>query len=368
MHAFDRVCRAIAAGLLALAVLGVTVGAGPAFAQSKSGKAKAAATTLPEPLTHDSIRELVSRLSDEDVRKLLIDQLDRAAVPSKAKDMAMSGMVEHNAGMVRERLGELRDAFLALPATSAEVVAKLDEPDGPSILPLVGALVVGMLLIAWVVERIYDRALRNYRKRLVAVDAETFTARSFRLGVGLALDLVGILVFALAALGTFLALWQGHGLRRIAIVELLIAVVTVRVTWLFARFLLDGGVEKERLLPFADASRAALAPVCRAARRALGPGELSPRGLRRRRSEPGHARSPPHVHVARRPCHRSVDRVAGARADRGADSRRRDAQRRGRLARRPLARYRHGVLRGDRRRARLRYPLPAHPSRRGRAP
>src|SRR6185295_4452874 len=71
MHAFDRMCRAIAAGLLVVAVAGIS--AGPAYAQSKSSKAKSAATTLPEPLTHDSIRELVSRLSDEDVRKLLID-------------------------------------------------------------------------------------------------------------------------------------------------------------------------------------------------------------------------------------------------------------------------------------------------------
>jgi small-conductance mechanosensitive channel len=252
MHAFDRMFRAIAAGLLVLVVAGV--GADPAHAQGKSGKAKAAAaTTLPEPLTHDSIRELVSRLSDEDVRKLLIDQLDRAAVPAKGKgDKAMSGMVDENAGMVRERLGELRDAVFALPATASEVVARLDDPDGPTVLPLVGALVIAMLLIAWGVERLYHRALRNYRRRLAPADTETFSARAFRLGAGLALDLGGILVFALAALAIFLALWQGHGLRRITIVELLIAVVAIRVTWIFARFLLDGGVAEERLLPFAD--------------------------------------------------------------------------------------------------------------------
>ena len=39
---------------------------------------------LPTPLTHDAIRELVSRLSDAEVRKLLIEQLDRSAAP-KAK-------------------------------------------------------------------------------------------------------------------------------------------------------------------------------------------------------------------------------------------------------------------------------------------
>ena len=77
MYAFDRMCRAFAACLLAVAV----VAAGPSFAQGKPAKPKHEAMTLPEPLTHDSIRELVSRLSDEDVRKLLVSQLDRAAVP-----------------------------------------------------------------------------------------------------------------------------------------------------------------------------------------------------------------------------------------------------------------------------------------------
>ena len=248
MYAVDRMCRALAACLLGVALIAVA----PAFAQSKNAKPKQEATTLPEPLTHDSIRELVSRLSDEDVRKLLITQLDRAAVPGKGKDAAMSGMVEHNAGMVRERLRELKDAFLAFPTTLREVVAKLDEPDGPSVLGLVVALTVGMLLIAWLAERIYHRALRNYRKRLEPPATESFSARAFRLGMRLVLDLVGILVFALAALATFLALWQGHGLRRIAIIEILIGVVVVRVTALFARFLLSKAHETERLLPFAD--------------------------------------------------------------------------------------------------------------------
>ena len=251
MSAFHRMCRMLAACLLAVAVVGA--GVDSAFAQSKSSKSKPAATTLPEPLTHESIRELVSRLSDEEVRKLLIDQLDRSAAPAKAKgDQAMSGMVEQNAGMVRERLRELSDAFVALPATLRDVIAKLDDPDGPSVLPRVVALTLGGFLAALLAERLYNFVLRHYRARLAPPPVETFTARAFRLAIGLALDLVGIAVFALIFLAIFLALWQGHGLRRIAIVELLIAVVAVRVTWLVARFLLTERGGEERLLPFAD--------------------------------------------------------------------------------------------------------------------
>jgi hypothetical protein len=50
-------------------------------------------------------------------------------------------MVENNANMVR--LGELKDAFLALPATLQDVVVKLDNRRPPCC--RLGLLVVGML-------------------------------------------------------------------------------------------------------------------------------------------------------------------------------------------------------------------------------
>ncbi len=251
MSVFGRTCRAVAVGAAAVACMVAVMAPSDAWAQAH----KAKSITLPEPLTRESVRELVSRLSDEEVRKLLLDQLDRAAAPAGARgDRAMSGRVEESAGMVRTRLGELRNALVALPETLSDVGGKLDDPDGglPGLVKLAIAL-AAMLAIGWLAQRGYDRALRNYRKRLVPPAAETFTARSFRLGIGLALDLAGIAVFALSALAAFLALWHGHELRRIAVLELLIAVVVVRVTWLLARFLLSSRNGATRLLPFADA-------------------------------------------------------------------------------------------------------------------
>jgi moderate conductance mechanosensitive channel len=37
---------------------------------------------LPDPLTPEAIRELIARMSDAEVRQLVIAQLDRAATPS----------------------------------------------------------------------------------------------------------------------------------------------------------------------------------------------------------------------------------------------------------------------------------------------
>jgi len=141
MYKFDRTFRAIVVGLLAVTC--AAVAAFPAGAQSNAVKPQV--TAFPEPLTHEAVRELVSRQSDEQVRQLLIEQLDRSAAASpKAKgDKEMSRMVELSASMMRKRLGELRDAFVALPATLRQVVANLDDPEGPSALPRVGAFLLG---------------------------------------------------------------------------------------------------------------------------------------------------------------------------------------------------------------------------------
>src|SRR5262249_29635686 len=80
------------AGLLALAAL-------PA---AQDPPQASAAPKPPEPLTREAIRELVAKLSDAEVRQLLIAQLDRAAAPARPAESAdagdMMGMVGGMAG------------------------------------------------------------------------------------------------------------------------------------------------------------------------------------------------------------------------------------------------------------------------------
>ena len=86
--------KRIALPLLA-AVFCLAAALSPALAKDKAGAAKAETATLPDPLTKESIRELVSRLDDAEVRALLIKQLDHAAAPAavkKADDMAAFGI------------------------------------------------------------------------------------------------------------------------------------------------------------------------------------------------------------------------------------------------------------------------------------
>ena len=229
----------------------------PVFAAD--APAKSAAPALPEPLTKEAAREALSRMSDQQVRELLLQQLDRAAAaqakPSTPNMSAMGGMAGM-AGMVGENAGRahaLYKAVLALPATGRDLVTRLANREGAVGLWALAGYLVAMLVVGWILERVYDYALRHYRSRVLHAPASTFSARAFQLAVGLALDLGGIAVFGLGAVAVMFAASIGDELQRVFVLLLVLGVVIVRISVLVARFLLAPGPRQQRLLPFADA-------------------------------------------------------------------------------------------------------------------
>jgi small-conductance mechanosensitive channel len=253
---FERV----RAGAAAAALLAVCTVPALAFSGNVAAQPLADVPALPETITKESVRDLLSRLSDAQVRTLLIDQLDRAAA-STAKSPAaavaagragMAGTVDQHAGEMRSRYDTLYAAFTALPATLASLVARLREPDGRPALVAVFGYVVAMLATGFVAERIYLYALRRYRQRLLQVPAANYSARAFQIGTGLVLDVGALLVFGVAAIVFFFSWWLEYDLRRILVLQILFIVLVLRVVMLLARFLLGRGGEGKRLLPFDD--------------------------------------------------------------------------------------------------------------------
>ena len=106
MSQIERGLRRCVACLAALAIAFCI--AMPGWA--KDAPAAASVPALPQPLTKESIRELVARLSDDDVRKLLLDQLDRAASAAPANAKTGNGDVGHGR---RARRRDAHDTRLA---------------------------------------------------------------------------------------------------------------------------------------------------------------------------------------------------------------------------------------------------------------
>lgn len=247
--------RARAVALVAVTMATMVLAVGTAFAATAKDAGGGAAHALPEPLTREAVHDLVARLSDAEVRKLLLDQLDRAAAAAAkpAGPAGMAGMVEGGTEMMRRRFDELGGALVALPQTLEAVGAKLAAPEGPARLLQLAALLAAALAAGWVAERLYDRALQSYRNRLRQVQAATFWANAFRLTTQLVLDAIGIVVSGLAALSLLLALWHEHALQRRTMFLVVVAVLVVRFVALVGRYLLAPHAPQARLLPFADA-------------------------------------------------------------------------------------------------------------------
>ena len=226
-----------------------------ATAAPPAGPDKPASVKLPEPLTREAIRELVARLSDAEVRGLLLAQLDKVAAPEAdqaAPDMAtgLAGNVDH----ARSELGALLRSAPDLPAALGAAVARFSEGRSPYHLLLVATLFVVLMALGWMAERLVGRLLAGIRGRLdqSAGDGPSVDAASFAIRV--VLDLLLLAVFAATVFAGFLALYQGHEATRELIVSALVAVIQVRLAILVARFLLAPHSPALRLLPFDDAA------------------------------------------------------------------------------------------------------------------
>jgi small-conductance mechanosensitive channel len=220
--------------------------------------AKTASAEASKPLTRDEVRELVARLPDAEVRKLLIDQLDRGTVaPAKAAPQTgMLGTMATGITQLRTRGVEIATAALALPAATAALSGKLVEGINPLVMLL---LLAAMFAAGALAEYLWTMATRAWRARHATISGEGFFADAFHRGMPLAIDLLGLAVFAAAALAVFFSVWHGNALRHSFALGLLTAVLIVRAVQLIARFVLAPSNPGQRLLPLPDDTARTLA-------------------------------------------------------------------------------------------------------------
>jgi small-conductance mechanosensitive channel len=247
-----------------LAAVALAIGAAFAVEAAESAAPSAATATLPSPLTPEAIRELVSRLPDEEVRKLLIEQLDRTAAKTLqtgqgASGTAMLNMVDREARSARQGLDELLEAVRRLPAATQVVVQKLAEPDGPAVFVRLFGMLAGAFALAALVEWLARALSRRWRQSLRSLQSSGALSDALRLLLRIALELAYVAIFGAVVLAMFFALWQGHELRRSLVLGLLAAVVVARAVAAIAGVLLAPRDAQARLLPLDDATAATLA-------------------------------------------------------------------------------------------------------------
>ena len=263
MRSFFRPVFAAAAVLSCLALA-------PALAKDPK-PAKQEPTALPEPLTRESIRELVSRMDDAQVRDLLIRQLDRSATtePPAKKQSGMNAMARSAAddfANARARAGAVLGFAPEFPGEMMRVAARIAEPLDVSEFWKLPAWFLAMLAVGAAVELALRLATHGPKRRFRERDADGLAAAGVRLLLRGGIGIVHIAAFAAGALGLFVALWQGHVNARLVLFVALGAIVGARLAILAAWLLLDPPAPRMRLLPLDDRTAGTLyAGICQLA-------------------------------------------------------------------------------------------------------
>ncbi|MDX1376866.1 MAG: mechanosensitive ion channel, partial [Burkholderiales bacterium] len=242
--------------LLLVIIAGLALLCVEASAQNREAPAKPAAA-LSEPLTPEAVRELVSRLSDAEVRALLIEQLDRGAAPQKAGGTGVAGMVgamDESSAAMRQRATEIFGSVTALPEALRQVYARLTDVRGVLQLPLIAFGIAAMLVVGWLVETAFRRMVRAPLERVHQGLGTSFGAQAARITLTVLLEAISLAVFYAGAAALFFALWHGHEATRIVIFVTLGAVVVYRAVATASRILLAPREPAMRLLPFDDAA------------------------------------------------------------------------------------------------------------------
>ena len=212
---------------------------------------------LPHDLTTTEISEFIAQLSDEQVRKLLIAQLQKmsaeAAVTGAGEDMdAMTGFIdtmESDAARASERLVEL----LAAPKNGPQVVSEIfEEPTQRG--GILGLLIIAIVLVAAGVlaEWLVKRPTVDVRARVDQCPEGSVSVKLCNLGLRATIDLLSIAVFAGGILGAFVLLGGGDLGRRFVATYLLV-IVMVRLASIVSRFFMSPRARQLRLLPISDA-------------------------------------------------------------------------------------------------------------------
>lgn len=201
-------------------------------------------------LTPAERAELLSRLSDTEVRALLAEYLNVAARRPEPPVKSVIERLEAQSERFQENFSASVRSAPEIAVIPALVYQRMTAGRGPlhpfTIILLLGAL----LAVSYAGERIFLRTLATPRSRLAAIGPDAdFLSRSARIAGLLLLDLLGLAMFAAITLTLFLLLYRGHEPTRLFVLTTLSAIVIFRTVIIASRAAFGRRNSSLRLVP-----------------------------------------------------------------------------------------------------------------------
>ncbi len=214
---------------------------------------------LSEPLTAENIDHIVAGLSDEQVRRLLINELKlqaQQATPVEAKPKGIAGFIEkikNLTALLQTRIEFIRSGGSATPKEMAGIYTFLGRGERGTksvaeVILSVAAVLAGGLLIEWLFV-LYTAAAR---RRITSSEPSGWIAKIGSLASRALLDFAAIIIFVVAALLLFLFFLDRTAGQRILLAAYLAGLAFFQIAYLALRFFLAPRTPALRFLPFSD--------------------------------------------------------------------------------------------------------------------
>jgi len=230
----------------------------------KTGKKRADAkntenVSVPQPLSAENIDHIVAGLSDEQVRRLLIDELKLQAqqqTTGEAKPEGIAGFIhkiKNLTALLQARIEFLRSGGSAIPKEMAGIYTFLGRGERGTksvagVILSVAAVLAGALLIEWLFV-LYTTAAR---RRITSSVPSGWIAKIGALSMRSLLDFAAIVIFIVAAVILFFLFLDRTAGQRILLAAYLAGLVFFQGAYLALRFFLAPRVSNLRFLPFSD--------------------------------------------------------------------------------------------------------------------
>jgi small-conductance mechanosensitive channel len=213
-----------------------------------------------QPKSMDDVNQLLSRLSDEQVRQILIQQLTKGLPSAKPSEPSGSlNQMEAFTILVQERLSDLGGYLPQFIPDMVKIVQKMTDGAGPTAL---GEMCLGLAVIigvALLLEWFCWQFSAGMRKRFDAAPAMQGWQRFNAAVVRILPNLLGIVIFTVMSvlLYAVLPVSQKSGWRFLFVAVMLI-IVSIRLVSLLSRLIFSPKAPPLRLVGLADTTAAQL--------------------------------------------------------------------------------------------------------------
>ncbi len=216
---------------------------------------------LPETHTLKQVDEIMARLSDDQVRRLLIKELQKSASDLKADSRkgsdseSLTGFIQqmgYVAGLAQVRMKEVISNIKNIPADILKAIQKLIGRKGTF-------RVIGVLLVLAIfgvgigAEFLFKRFYADFQKKAKSIPPMGGSLKFWSAVLKFLPELLGIIIFALTSIVLFLPFYSmSSDSLRLVFVDFLLVIVISRLMTALSRLLCSPDVSGLRMIPLSD--------------------------------------------------------------------------------------------------------------------